>query len=217
MTGDREHWEAVYQGKRPAEMSWYQPHLDRSLRFIDGAGLPKGAHILDVGGGASTLADDLLERGYTKVTVLDLSARAIELARDRLGARAASVAWLVGDVMELNLPEHDFDFWHDRAVFHFLTEDTARRRYVEVVRHALKPNGHVLVATFGPSGPEKCSGLPVARYSPEGIHAQFGAEFRKVESEEEIHHTPWGIEQEFVYCYCRIPGSPGQPMTKGTR
>ena len=112
--------------------------------------------------------------------------------------------WLVGDITEVGLPEHHYDFWHDRAVFHFLTDDTARQRYVSAVRHALKPGGHIVVATFGPEGPERCSGLPVARYSPEGIHDQFGGEFRKVGSDHEVHHTPWGGEQEFVYCYCRL-------------
>lgn len=107
---------------------------------------------------------------------------------------------------ELELPGHHFDFWHDRAVFHFLTDPGLRERYVAAVRRSLKPNGHVLVATFGPSGPERCSGLPVARYSAEGIHAQFGGDFRKVGSDVENHHTPWGAEQEFVYCYCRMPG-----------
>jgi SAM-dependent methyltransferase len=203
---EQEHWERIYLGKGPGEVSWYRPHLDRSLRFIEEARLPPAASILDVGGGTSTLVDDLLDRGYADVTVLDLSARAIAQARERLGDRAAGVTWLVGDITAIELPEHRFDFWHDRAVFHFLTEESARRRYVAAVRRALKPNGHVVVATFGPSGPERCSGLPVVRYSAEGIHGQFGSEFRKVGSETELHHTPWGSEQEFVYCYCRMPG-----------
>jgi SAM-dependent methyltransferase len=203
---ERDHWEAIYQRKGPDEVSWYRPHLDHSLHLIEEAVLATTAPILDVGGGASTLVDDLLDRGYRNVTVLDLSAKAIALAKERLGARAATVHWLVGDVTELELPRHHFEFWHDRAVFHFLTEEAARRRYVAAVRHALKPNGHILVATFGPSGPDRCSGLPVARYSAEGIHDQFGSEFRKVGGSTEIHQTPWGGEQEFVYCYCRLPG-----------
>lgn len=203
---ESEHWESVYERKGPDEVSWYRPHLERSLRFIADAGLPRTASILDVGGGASTLVDDLLEAGYANVTVLDLSANAIALAKDRLGSRAAAVTWLVGDVTSLALPEHAFDFWHDRAVFHFVTEDSARARYVAAVRHALKPDGHIVVATFGPSGPDQCSGLPVVRYSAEGIHDQFGNEFQKVGSDTEVHQTPWGSEQEFVYCYCRMPG-----------
>jgi SAM-dependent methyltransferase len=199
-----EHWNAIHRQKGPEGVSWYRPHLDRSLKFIDGAGLSPLAAILDVGGGASTLVDDLLGRGYQNVTVLDLSESAIEQAKARLGARARAVTWLVGDVTRIELLERHYDFWHDRAVFHFLTEDAARRRYVEAVRHALKSNGHIVVATFGPAGPEHCSGLPVARYSADGIHAQFGREFEKAGSDKESHHTPWGSEQEFVYCYCRM-------------
>lgn len=202
----RNHWEGVYRKKAPGEVSWYQPHLERSLAFIDGAGLPRDAAILDVGGGASTLVDDLLGRGYTRVTVLDLSEAAIGQAKERLGPAAGRVTWLMGDVTDVPLPEHTYDFWHDRAVFHFLIDEEARRRYVAQVRRGLKPNGHIVVATFGPEGPEKCSGLPVMRYSAEGIHDQFGNEFRRVGSDREVHHTPWGTEQEFVYCYCRMPG-----------
>jgi len=203
---NREHWEAIYEHKSPDEVSWYQPHLERSLRFIEGAGLSPRSEIIDIGGGSSTLVDDLLDRGYERVTVLDISEGAIAQAKKRLGSRAAAVRWIVGDVTRIELSEHQYDFWHDRAVFHFLTEDAARQRYVAAVRRALKPNGHVVVATFGPSGPERCSGLPVLRYSAESIHEQFGSEFEKTGSDLELHHTPWGTEQEFVYCYCRMPG-----------
>jgi SAM-dependent methyltransferase len=202
----REHWEAIYQKKEPDEVSWYRPHLERSLAFIEQAGLARDAMILDVGGGDSTLVDDLLARGHENVAVLDFSASAIAKAKERLGAKASRVTWIVGDVLDADLPEHGVEFWHDRAVFHFLTDPEARRRYVAAVRRALKPNGHIVVATFGPEGPEKCSGLPVVRYSAEGIYDQFGGQFRKVGSEIELHHTPWGSEQEFVYCYCRMPG-----------
>jgi len=199
------HWDAVYGKKGPGEVSWYRPHLERSLRFIEDTGLPKSAPILDVGGGASTLVDDLLERGYADVTVLDISAAAIEHAKKRLASRSAAVTWLVADITRAGLPARHYAFWHDRAVFHFLREEEARRRYVEVARRALRPNGHIVVATFGPEGPEKCSGLEVMRYTAEGIHDEFGEEFRKVGSASETHRTPWGSEQEFVYCYCRMP------------
>jgi len=202
----QEHWDAIYGDKGAQDVSWYRPHLDRSLRFIDNAGLSADAAILDVGGGASTLVDDLLDRGFSNLTVLDISETAIAQARTRLGPRAESVNWLAGDITQVKLPEAHFDFWHDRAVFHFLVESAARQRYVTTVLHALKPNGHIVVATFGPSGPDRCSGLPVARYSAEGIHGQFGNEFRKIGSDTEVHRTPWGGEQEFVYCYCRMPG-----------
>jgi SAM-dependent methyltransferase len=200
----QEHWDAIYGKKGPQEVSWYRPHLDRSLQFIHQACLSPDAVIIDVGGGASTLVDDLLDRGFRNVTVLDLSESAIVQAKTRLGPRAEVVNWLVGDITQVKLPERHFDFWHDRAVFHFLTEEVARQRYVAAVRHALKPSGHIVVATFGLGGPEHCSGLPVLRYSPEGIHAQFGRQFMKVGSDSETHYTPWGTEQEFVYCYCRM-------------
>lgn len=200
------HWEGVYGRKKPDEVSWYRAHLERSVAFVEKAALGRDASIIDVGGGASTFVDDLLARGQERVTVLDISATAVEVARQRLGPRGASVQWLVGDITRLTLPEHAYDFWHDRAVFHFLRESAERERYVAAVRRALKPGGHIIVATFGPKGPEKCSGLEVMRYSPDALHAEFGGEFEKVESLTEVHATPWGTEQEFVYCYCRVGG-----------
>ena len=203
---EQQHWDAVY-GKQAADrVSWYCPHLDRSLAFIDGAGLPKDAAIIDVGGGASTLVDDLLDRGYTNVTVLDLSAAAIAGAQHRLGARAPHVTWCVADITRAALREHHYDFWHDRAVFHFLLDDEARQRYVAAASHAIKPGGHIVVATFGPQGPERCSGLEVVRYAADQIRSEFGTRFEKISSCEEVHHTPWGSEQEFVYCYCKTLG-----------
>lgn len=198
------HWERVYGGKAVDGVSWYRPHLERSLAFIEAVGLPKDAAIIDVGGGASTLVDDLLTRGYTDVTVLDVASTAIAAAQERLGPRAREVTWVVADITTFEAPQSRYDFWHDRAVFHFLREAEARRRYVSVVRRALKPGGHIVVATFGPGGPERCSGLEVARYSADGLHAEFGSPFEKVASSEEIHRTPWGSEQEFVYCLCRV-------------
>lgn len=200
------HWQTVYGTKATTEVSWYRPHLELSLGFIERAGLSRDAAILDVGAGASTLVDDLLDRGFTNVSLLDVSEKALEVTRTRLGERGALVKWLVGDVTTLELPRHSIDFWHDRAVFHFLTDPAARRRYVALVQHALKPGGHVLVATFAPDGPEKCSGLEVCRYSAEGIHEQFGGDFHQVDSAREVHVTPRGGEQAFAYCYCRLPG-----------
>ena len=197
------HWETVYTQKAAENVSWYQPHLEVSLDFIAKAGLASGDAIIDVGGGASTLVDDLLARGFTNLTVLDLSAKALETAQARLGERAALVRWLVGDVRTVALPQQGFAFWHDRAVFHFLRDQADRRAYVAQVRRALQPGGHVVVATFGPQGPEKCSGLEVARYDGDGLHAEFGAPFEKLSSCTEVHDTPWGSEQQFVYCFCR--------------
>jgi SAM-dependent methyltransferase len=203
---NRRHWDDVYTTKGADRVSWYRPHLDRSLAFLDAARIGRAAPVIDVGGGASTFVDDLLDRGYENITVVDLSETALEAARARLGGRASRIQWICADVTEVLLPERVFEFWHDRAVFHFLLDPTARSRYVEAVRRSLKPGGHIVVATFGPQGPEKCSGLEVLRYTPEALHAEFGADFVRSASNTEIHTTPWGSEQEFVYCYCRLPG-----------
>jgi SAM-dependent methyltransferase len=200
----REHWEAVYERKPADQVSWYRPHLEQSLGFIDTAGLAPDAAIIDVGGGAATLVDDLLARGHSNVTVLDVSPRAIDAARVRLGSRAERVHWLAADITAVELPPAAYDFWHDRAVFHFLRDEADRRRYVAAVRRSVKPGGHVLVATFGPEGPTKCSGLDIVRYGADELHAAFGADFQKVGSATEVHTTPWGSEQQFVYCYCRL-------------
>jgi SAM-dependent methyltransferase len=201
---ESKHWDRVYERRALDQVSWYRPHLEQSLSLIEQARLPADAAIIDVGGGASTLVDDLLDRGYRRLTVMDISARAMATAQARLGARASTVTWLTGDVTRLDLPEQQFDFWHDRAVFHFLREDQARARYVAAVRRALRPGGHVVVATFGPAGPARCSGLEVVRYSADEIHGQFGRAFRKLSSFTEIHQTPGGVEQEFVYCFCKM-------------
>jgi SAM-dependent methyltransferase len=204
----KDHWEAVYARRAPDQVSWFRPHLDRSLAFIERAGLTRDAAIIDVGGGPSTLVDDLLARGHTNVTVLDISATAIDTAKARLGERASLVRWVVGDVTELDLGTNSYDFWHDRAVFHFLRDQAVRRRYVATVRRTVKPGGHVLVATFGPEGPERCSDLEIVRYDADTLHEEFGTEFRKVDSLIEVHRTPRGAEQQFVYCYCRLTGDP---------
>ena len=201
---DGNHWDQVYERRAPDQVSWYRPHLERSIALVEQAHLPAEAAIIDVGGGTSTLVDDLLDRGYSRLTVLDISPKAIATARARLGDRAAAVSWLTGDITRAELPPNEFDFWHDRAVFHFLRDELSRGQYLAAVRHALKPGGHVVVATFGPEGPERCSGLEVMRYSADDIHDQFGREFRKIASFTEVHQTPGGTEQEFVYCYCKM-------------
>jgi SAM-dependent methyltransferase len=205
-SNDKEHWESVYGGKAPDRLSWYRPHLDESLRRVAAAKIEPTAAIIDVGGGASTFVDDLLDGGYSNVTVLDLSATALETAKRRLGDRASAVRWICADVTQVDLGEHAYDFWHDRAVFHFLTDRATRARYVGAVRRALRSGGHVVVATFGPNGPEQCSGLDVTRFTPDAIHAELGDGFIKLAESTEIHKTPWGGEQEFVYCHCRDRG-----------
>lgn len=201
MADRRRHWEGVYGGKAPDEVSWFQPHAATSLRLIEGCA-DTLAHIIDVGGGASVLVDDLLDAGYRNLTVLDLAESALAASRARLGARARPVQWIIADITRADLPAARYDVWHDRAVFHFLTDPADRARYVAQVRKCVKPGGHVIVAAFGPGGPLRCSGLEVMRYAPDALHAEFGASFRLLQHETEIHPTPSGQEQEFVYCYC---------------
>lgn len=205
MQSQKEHWEKVYQTKQPQAVSWFQEHATRSLELIRSIGMPLDASIIDVGGGASTLVDDLLHDGFNQVSVLDLSEGALEVARTRLGVSGAGVSWLAGDIRNVNLPEHTFDIWHDRAVFHFLTDPADRASYVRQVMKSVKQGGHVIVATFAPDGPEQCSGLPVARYAPTELHGEFGPAFELLEHTSEEHKTPWGSVQHFVYCHCLKP------------
>lgn len=194
------HWEGVYRSKRPDEVSWFTPHLQTSVALINSTGVSLDAPIIDVGGGASTLVDDLLASGYRDVTVLDVSRSALDVARSRLGARSSHVTWLVDDVTGAQLPREHFAVWHDRAVFHFLIGADERERYVAQVRHAVAPGGYVIVATFGPEGPLRCSGLTTARYDADALHAVFGDDFEMIDRREERHQTPAGGEQQFIYC-----------------
>ena len=203
----KEHWERVYATKPADNVSWFQVHAKQSLRPIRGTGVPCSASIIDVGGGASTLVDDLLDSGYSAITVLDLSAAALAAARKRLGSRSSAVQWIEANITDALLPVHSYDVWHDRAVFHFLTSPLERHAYVEAVLRAVKPGGHVIVATFAEDGPTQCSGLPVMRYSANELHAEFGAPFTLLQHEKEEHHTPFGTVQKFVYCYCRKSAS----------
>lgn len=203
----KEHWENIYSTKASDEVSWFQEHAELSLKLIRDAGVPCTASIIDVGGGASTLVDDLLSNGYERVTVLDLSGAALATAQARLGARAACVKWVEANIIEAKLATHEFDVWHDRAVFHFLTTETERRAYVQAVLRAVKPGGLVIVATFAEDGPTKCSGLPVMRYGANELHAEFGGAFLLLGHEKESHHTPGGHEQKFIYCFCRKVGT----------
>lgn len=199
----KEHWEKIYGTKAASEVSWFQEHADLSVKLIKNSDVSAAASIIDVGGGASVLVDDLLANGYKDVTVLDLSASAIATAKERLGKAAGHVKWVEANILDLELPAAAYDIWHDRAVFHFLTDDKDRNRYVEQVLHAVKPGGVVIVATFAEDGPTECSGLPVMRYSAEQLHSEFGEPFMLVDHEKQSHHTPEGNEQKFVYCFFR--------------
>lgn len=200
---DKSHWENIYQTRLTDQVSWFQEHAELSLQFIRNTGVPLDGHVLDVGGGASVLVDDLLDAGYANLSVLDISGVALQAAQVRLGKSAARVHWIEADITRLQLPAASVDVWHDRAVFHFLTDPQDRARYVETVRRAVKPGGHVIVATFAEDGPLKCSGLDVVRYRPQTLHDEFGAGFKLLKSENEVHRTPSGVEQKFVYCCCR--------------
>ena len=198
----KKHWETIYQTKDVHTVSWFQVDARESLDLITSYAPDRTAPIIDVGGGASVLVDDLLSAGYTDLTVLDVSETALEISRQRLGD-AARVKWIVADVPDAPLPERRFTIWHDRAVVHFLTDATDRQAYVEQVQRTVRPGGYVLIATFAEDGPKTCSGLPVVRYSAESLHSEFGPAFRIVTSEHEDHHTPAGREQSFLYCLCR--------------
>jgi len=198
------HWEEIYRRLPGDTVSWYRPHLETSLAMTERVAGNRGASIIDVGGGESTLADDLLARGYDHVTVLDISETALAESRKRLGADAARVRWMAADATTAEFERAAYDVWHDRAVFHFLTTQEKRAAYVRNVARAVKPGGYVIVGTFGPEGPTNCSGLDVVRYDEDQLHGEFGAQFRPVESREEIHRTPTGKIQQFLYCLCRV-------------
>jgi len=200
---DRErHWRGVYAGKDEDEVSWYQARPETSLRLIAATGAGREAPIIDAGGGASTLVDHLLDAGHADITVLDIAPEALKKARLRLGARAAQVRWIAADLLSWQ-PPRQYAIWHDRAVFHFLTAEEDRQRYVEVLKRALAPGRHVIIATFAPDGPERCSGLPVMRHSPESIAATLGPDFTLEEAADEHHTTPAGKVQHFNYARLR--------------
>ncbi len=191
-----DHWEQVWLDRDPASVTWYQPDLLVSRRLIELV-TSTDAAVIDVGGGASTLVDHLLDGGYRDLTVLDISHGAIDAARARLGPRADDVHWLVADVTQVEL-DRTFDLWHDRAVFHFLVDDADRRRYLGVLRAALVPGGHLVLSTFGPDGPERCSGLPVRRYGIELMQETLGPDFELLDHELETHVAPSGVTQQFL-------------------
>ncbi len=197
------HWNEVYTTKPADRVGWYKPHLDTSLDWMRALALDPGAPIIDVGGGASTLVDDLLQAGHRDVTVLDISGRALGLAQARLESRAERVTWLQADITSAKLPAGKYRLWHDRAVFHFLLEPEERQKYREALLRALRPDGFVIIGAFSPDAPPQCSGLPVQRYGDEALSGFFGPEFEPVRHRYEPHFTPSGLEQSYVYCLYR--------------
>jgi 2-polyprenyl-3-methyl-5-hydroxy-6-metoxy-1,4-benzoquinol methylase len=202
-TDNKSHWNRIFSAKVPDELTWYQPHLARSLEIIQGIPLDPGSRIIDVGCGDSTLGDDLLTLGFSNLTLLDVSSIALERAKRRLDERAEQVNWLESDLRDAVLPDHYYDLWHDRAVFHFLTKPEERQRYIANLRASLQAEGHVIIASFGPEGPSQCSGLDVMRYRAESLAAELGPDFNLIESVDELHVTPTGGKQQFVYCRFR--------------
>lgn len=205
----KNHWENIYRTKPLETVSWYQPVPETSLALIAALHLPKTARIIDIGGGDSLLADHLLRLGYTNLTVLDISETALERAKKRLGPLARQVRWIVSDVVEF-VPDAAYDLWHDRAAFHFFTEQPDIAAYREVAAQAVRPGGHMLVATFSIHGPEKCSGKVIKRYDPATLEAVFQDAFRQTGCVETGHSTPGGAVQQFLFCtFQRGGASPG--------
>ena len=200
----KEHWEQVYSSKPSDRLGWYKPRLQTSLEWITTLGLGPGEPVIDVGGGASTLIDDLLDEGYSSITVLDIAEPALDLLKARLGEKSTAVNWLCADITRIDLPENAFELWHDRAVFHFLTEAKDRERYRENLCRALRPGGHLIIGTFAPEAPPKCSGLPVQRYDLDLLRETLGKEFELQRHQKEMHVTPGGVEQMYLYCEFRF-------------
>lgn len=201
----KEHWEKVYREKNPTlDVSWYQVRPDTSLRLIQATGIAKDQPVIDVGGGASSLVDCLLDLAFQDLTVLDISAAALEHARRRLTLRAKSITWVEADVTAFKSAKR-FQLWHDRAVFHFLTQTDACRDYVRALKASLAPDGWLIMATFAKDGPNRCSGLPVAHYDADTLQTELGREFKLVEQLHETHVTPWDNEQSFAwFCFHRV-------------
>jgi SAM-dependent methyltransferase len=200
------HWQHVYGSRAPTGLSWYQGTPALSLELIRHCHLEADDAIIDVGGGASMLVDCLVHNGFSRVAVLDVSGTALAISRSRIGEQSAGIEWIESDITAFE-PAHDFRLWHDRALFHFLTEPADRRRYIEVLKRTLSPGGHLILASFAVGGPERCSGLPIVQYDGPKLLAELGDEFDLVEQRRENHVTPAGKAQQFAWFRCtREPG-----------
>ena len=193
------HWDTIYEVKPETDFSWFQLYPTTSIEFIQLFSLPKEAHIIDIGGGDSHFVDALLELGYSNLYVLDISPKAIERAKARLGDKAQAVHWIVSDITDFN-PGIRFDFWHDRAAFHFLTTEIQVIKYLSVVGAAIQSDGYLVLSTFSDKGPTKCSGLEVKQYTEASMSSLFERNFKRIKCVEETHVTPLNIQQNFVFC-----------------
>lgn len=200
---ERAHWDKIYIETRPQALSWYAPHLETSLRLIEELAADRTSSIIDVGGGASTFVDDLLARGYRNLTDLDISQAAIDAAWLRLGRRAEGIRWIAEDVRRYWFEPAALDVWHDRAVFHFFTEEKDRAAYLNQLLRAVKPGGRVIMSTFGPEGPTRCSGLDVVRYDAASLQTALGAKLRLLGYSMDVHHTPTGMVEQLLTCWFR--------------
>ncbi|MBT7307680.1 MAG: class I SAM-dependent methyltransferase [Gammaproteobacteria bacterium] len=198
MFDKKNHWQNVYQQKSSTDVSWYQETPEISLELIGNAGVDCNEAIIDVGGGSSRLVDHLDTAGYTNLAVLDISEQALIQAKNRLGERGVSIDWFEADITQFDAP-HPFSLWHDRAVFHFLTETADRQNYMRVLSHALRPGGHLIISAFAIGGPEKCSDLEIVQYDLKKLQAELGEGYDFVEETDELHITPAQKEQKFIY------------------
>jgi SAM-dependent methyltransferase len=199
---EKEYWEKIYQNKQEEELSWFQPYPKTSMEFLELFSLPLTANIIDIGGGNSHFADVLLERGYTNIWVLDISELAIASAKKRLGEKAIRINWVVADITAFK-PSVQFDFWHDRAAFHFLTSEEKINNYISIAEKAIKKDGYLVLGTFSENGPEKCSGLDIKQYSEASMSGRFGVSFKRIKCIHEDHLTPSNLVQNFLFCSFR--------------
>jgi SAM-dependent methyltransferase len=207
MSSDRAHWENTYASKPTDKVSWYEPRPEHSLELIEATGVSRDAGILDVGGGASSLAGQLLSMGYTDLAVADISPAALAQAKTELGSHASRIRWVEADIRTHDFGRH-YDLWHDRAVFHFMVDPADREGYLDVLLDTLRPGGHLIIATFGPQGPTQCSGRPVQRYGTDDLQRVLGEDFELVSSSHAAHQTPSGASQQFLYAHLhRRPGT----------
>ncbi|MBT3047537.1 MAG: class I SAM-dependent methyltransferase [Candidatus Thiodiazotropha sp.] len=198
MVDKKAHWQNLYRERDPTDVSWHQSEPGLSLRLIHHGGIGRDEAIIDVGGGASLLVDCLCKEGFSNLAVLDISGRALAFAKQRLGDAAEGIEWFEADVTEF-IPPHPFSLWHDRAVFHFLTVESDRAKYIEALNMALRPSGHLIIAAFAIGGPEKCSGLDIVQYDATKLMRELGRGFELMEQRDELHITPSGAEQQFTY------------------